>query len=158
MSLKDQLRQTLATLPLFSGCDQTARASDVGQDLTCQLVSLDSLACAFTELSLESPALAARDISGLKHTAEQLSARLTYLLEPISPIETDPEGCTVQMRSKPPQQEENRTSYYELLVSRSGKISLSRYTRSAGQSRQVVPAAVTREVLLRLAGDFSAVA
>ena len=93
----------------------------------------------------------------LKKIAEQLSARLTYLLEPISPIETDAQGCVVQMRSNPPHKDADRTSYYELLVSRSGELSLCRYTRPAGAPRQLIAAHVTREVLLRLAADFAAV-
>jgi hypothetical protein len=93
----------------------------------------------------------------LKQVAENLSQRLTYLLEPISPIETDAQGCTVQMRSNPPQKDADRTSYYELLVSRSGTLSLCRWTREAKSVRQPVPAQVTREVLLRLADDFAAV-
>ncbi len=93
----------------------------------------------------------------LKATAEKLSARLTYLLEPISPIETDAHGCVVQMRSNPPQKEVDRTSYYELLVSRSGELSLCRYARVGGQTREPIAAHVTREVLARLAADFSAV-
>ncbi len=89
--------------------------------------------------------------------AENLSQRLTYLLEPVSPIETDAEGCTVQLRSNPPQKEADRTSYYELLVSRAGEMSLCRWTRAAKSTRDLVPAQITREVLLRLASDFAAV-
>lgn len=94
----------------------------------------------------------------LKQTAERLSARLTYLLEPISPIEVDAHGCVVQMRSNPPHKDADRTTYYELLVSRAGELSLARYARASGQSREVIPAHVTREVLARLVSDFCAVA
>jgi hypothetical protein len=87
-----------------------------------------------------------------------LASKLTYLLEPISPIETDAHGCVVQLRSNPPQKEDDRTSYYELLVSRSGELSLSRYSRAVGQKRDVVPAHVTREVLVRMAADFAGAA
>ena len=62
------------------------------------------------------------------------------------------------MRSTPPQKEDGRTSYYELLVSRTGGINLTRYERTGHADRQVIAAEVTREVLLRLVGDFSAVA
>jgi hypothetical protein len=44
-----------------------------------------------------------------------------------------------------------------LLVHKGGQISLRRYTKLKGQPREVSPAHVTREVLLRLIGDFSAV-
>ncbi|HEX3726104.1 MAG TPA: hypothetical protein VHV08_07665, partial [Pirellulales bacterium] len=102
--------------------------------------------------------LAGRSMDAVRNTAEQLAARLTYLLEPISPVEIDDQRCIVQMRSSPPQREPDRTTYYELLVDRGGRISLSRYARPRGQTRELIPAQVTREVLLRLASDFSAAA
>jgi hypothetical protein len=126
--------------------------------LRCDLVALDTLACAFNRLVLRCDAVAAMSTDALKKCAADLSARLTYLLEPISPIETDAHGCVVQLRSNPPQKEDDRTSYYELLVSRSGELSLARYSRAAGQSRRIIPTHVTREVLLRLVGDFASVA
>ena len=62
------------------------------------------------------------------------------------------------MRSNPPHKDSDRTSYYELLVSRTGELSLVRYTRVGDQPREVIPAQVTREVLVRLASDFAAAA
>ncbi len=158
MTLKDQLQQTLAALPLFSSGQQSVDLCENNQHLSCQLTALDTLACAFTRLALRADSLANRAPDDLKWIAENLSAKLTYLLEPISPIETDSEGCVVQMRSNPPQKDADRTSYYELLVARTGELSLARYTRAVGQAREVVPAEVTREVLCRLAGDLSVAA
>ncbi len=140
------------------GDAQLLEIDEAGQRLRCELVALDTLACAFTRLTLADDALARLSGDQLKQTAERLAGRLTYLLEPISPIETDAHGCVVQLRSNPPQKEADRTSYYELLVARAGEISLTRYTRASGAPRQVIPAQVTREVLARLAGDFSAAA
>ena len=97
--------------------------------------------------------IVARDRSYLE---QNLPAPFAFLS--LSPIETDAQGCIVQMRSNPPQKESDRTSYYELLVSRTGELSLARYSRAAGQEREVIPAQVTREVLARLVDDFSSVA
>jgi hypothetical protein len=105
---------------------------------------------------LHSEALASAGIDRLRAVSEDLSRRLTYLLEAISPIEVDAEQCVVQMRSNPPQRDEQGTSYYELLVRRSGELSLRRWTKTAGKVRQPLDAHVTREVFLRLVGDFSA--
>ena len=157
MTLTQQFQQSLARLTHFSTGEQPLEVDDGPLRLRCRLVALDSLACAFTRLALSADALAARPTAGLKETAERLSGRLTYLLEPISPIETDAQGCVVQMRSSPPHKETDRTSYYELLVSRSGELSLCRYTRTVGQPREIIPAQVTREVLARLVADFAAV-
>jgi hypothetical protein len=109
-------------------------------------------------LTLTAPKLTGAAADVLKSTAEALSKRLTYLLEPISPIETDSQGCTVQMRSMPPHKEDKVTSYYELLVSRDGRLSLVRYQRAPGNPRQAIAAHVTREVLVRLVGDLSSAA
>lgn len=158
MTLQEQLKQALDAMSAFGTGRQPVDVDAGGQRLSCELTALDSLACAFERLTLTADTLAGRSSADLKKAAEQLSARLTYLLEPISPIETDAEGCVVQMRSNPPQRDSDRTSYYELLVARSGELSLTRYSRPTGQSRQVIPAHVTREVLLRLATDFSAAA
>jgi hypothetical protein len=121
-------------------------------------VALDSLACAFTSLSVASDRLAGVGTARLTEVAQSLAKRLTYLLEPISPIESDAEGCVVQMRSMPPKTQPDQIDYYELLVSREGLLSLVRYCRAKGSPRTAIPAQVTREVLVRLATDFAAAA
>jgi hypothetical protein len=136
---------------------QTLCAEDAGQRLTCELVALDTLACAFTTLAVASDTLADASTDRLKKLADALSKRINYLLEPVSAIEVDPEQCVVQLRSVPPQKDDAQTSYYELHVRRGGQIDLARYAKDRGQPRQIVPAHVTREVLLRLIGDFSGV-
>ena len=158
MTLTKNLQQAIDNLPCFSSGEQLLAVDDAAGRLDCRLVALDTMACAFTRLSLSAPALAGLSTDGLKQTAERLSARLTYLLEPISPIELDSQGCVVQMRSTPPHKDSDRTSYYELLVSRVGELSLVRYTRVGSEPREVIPAQVTREVLVRLASDFAAAA
>ena len=154
MTLTQNLQQAFDNISLFSSGEQLIQVDDAAGRLECRLVALDTLACSFTRLALSAPKLSGLSTDGLKQTAERLSARLTYLLEPISPIELDSQGCVVQMRSAPPQKDADRTSYYELLVSRSGELSLVRYMRVSSQPRDVIPAQVTREVLLRLASDF----
>jgi len=125
-------------------------------ELTSQLESVGPLACAFTLLQLQADKLDALTIDELTAIANDLSKRLTYLLEAISPVEIDRDRCIVQMRSNPPETGDQGTLYYELVV-RHGAIDLCRYQKSPGDTRQVVPATVTREVLQRLAEDFVAV-
>ncbi len=157
MTLQQQLQQELSALPPFSNGGQILELREPGRQLRCELTALDSLACAFKRISLRADDLAGAAVERLKQVAERLSARLTYLLEPISPIEIDSQGCVVQMRSAPPQKDSNCTIYYELLVARTGELSLCRYTRPIGQPREAIGAHVTREVLGRLVADFSAV-
>ena len=113
------------------------------------------MACAFNYLGVELDALAAAPVTTLKQVADQLSRRLNYLLEPITSVEIDAEQCVVQLRSNPPQKDDNGTSYYELMLKKGGLVSLTRYQKQPGEVRRSVPAHVTREVFLRLVDDFS---
>jgi len=155
MNLKTQLQQELAGSQLFTLGERMIELSDPPATLRCELTALDSLACAFKRLAVSSERLQRLSPEQLRAAAERLCARLTYLLEPVSVIETDAHGCVVQMRSDPPQKESDRTSYYELLLAREGEVSLARYARDGRNARQPIDAHVTREVLVRLAGDLS---
>jgi hypothetical protein len=155
MSLKTQVQTALSNLAAFSQECRTLEAADAACRLSAKLVALDALALAFEHLTLTSQPLARAPIDQLTKVADALSKRLTYLLEPISPIEVDADQCVVQLRSNPPQKEDNGTRYYELLVRHGGEISLRRFQKQAGGIRQCVPAQVTREVFLRLVGDFN---
>jgi len=157
MSLKSQLQSALANLAPFQ-CSQSLAVSEAGQQLSAELTALDALALSFDHFTLTSSPLAAASLDQLKKVADALSKRLTYLLEPISPIEIDADQCVVQLRSSPPQRDDNGTRYYELLVRRGGELSLRRYQKESGGVRTTIPAHVTREVFLRLADDFSAAA
>ena len=155
MSWKNRLQTeltALAQLGVGSGGDQLRVDVPVGR-IECALVSVDAVGCSFDEVSLVTSQLANHSTDQLKAVSEKLSQQIRYLLEPICPIEIDPAGATVQMRSSPPQQDDDGTKYYELLV-RQGGLSLRRYARAKGQPRQSVSANVTREVLVRLASDF----
>ena len=126
-------------------------------DLAAHLETIDQLACSFTLLQLQADKIAAVTIDELSAIAADLSSRLSYLLESISPVEIDHDMCIVQLRSNPPEQNSQDTFYYELVV-RQGAIELCRYQKSPGDVRQTVAATVTREVLERLGEDFVAVA
>jgi hypothetical protein len=154
MNLHAQFEQELTRLG--SGGAATVAAQAGTRRITCDTLERTSLAISFQRLELATSELAAASAADLQRISKLLAERLTYLLEPISPIETDAQACVVQMRSNPPQRDDDGRSYYELLVRRGGAISLARYRKENGAARQQVPATVTREVLLRLAGDFVA--
>jgi hypothetical protein len=158
MTLQSQATATLNSLPFFTQGSHAIDCQEAGQQLHCELTAHDSLACAFQRFELESAPLATATIERLKQVAETLSRRLTYLLEPISPVEVDSGQCVVQLRSTPPQRNENGASYYELLVQRGGRLSLGRWLKEPGIARRALPAQVTREVFLRLVADFSVAA
>jgi hypothetical protein len=155
MTLKAQAETALSNLSSFSQAAQIIGAAEGGQHLTAKLTGLDALALAFEHITLASNALADAPIEQLKKVADALAKRLTYLLEPISPIEVDADQCIVQMRSNPPQRDDNGTRYYELLVRRGGELSLRRFQKQGAGQRREISAQITREVFLRLVGDLS---
>ena len=130
---------------------------DGARRLSCNIVDHNPLAISFEWLRLATTELAAASAPELERIGKALSERLTYLMEPIAPIEIDAAGCVVQLRSNPPQRDDDGRTYYEITVRRGGEIALARYRKEAGTARRQITANVTREVLLRLVGDFCAV-
>jgi len=125
--------------------------------IVCDVVTAGPLGCSLERFALETAELADATPPRLKAVSDALAARLTYLLEAISPVEVDEDHCVVQMRSNPPQRDDDGMSYYELLVTRGGQLSLCRYAKQPGGRRRQIPAQFTREVVARLAADFAAV-
>jgi hypothetical protein len=128
--------------------------ADVGR-VEGAMLAVDTLACSFESLALLTDRLAGASVDELKQLSERLAAKLNYLLEPIHPVEVDAGECTVQLRSSPPQRDENGATYYELLVRR-GELRLCRYNKPKSQSRQRIAAQLTREVFHRVVADFVA--
>jgi hypothetical protein len=155
MNLQSQFDQELKRLG--SGAAATVAVEDLPRQLTCGIVERNALAVSFNRLRLATNELADASAADLERIGKALSERLTYLMEPIAPIELDKDACVVQLRSNPPQRDDDGRSYYELMVRRGGEIALVRYRKENGASRKQIPATVTREVLLRLVGDFCAV-
>jgi hypothetical protein len=154
MTLQKQFEQELSN---HAGGAGRLTAEDAPRLAVCEVVEHNSLAVSFERLQLRTTELAGAAMSDLQRISEALAARLTYLMEPISPIEIDAQECVVQMRSNPPQCDDDGHAYFELLVRRGGEISLRRYRKENNTGRQPIAATVTREVLVRLVGDFCAV-
>lgn len=156
MSTTQQIEQAAETVARSGPAPWTVDETVGSLRFSCDLTALESLACAFTRFEMTNSAWASEPIAGVERIAANLATRLTYLLEPIKPIETDADECVVQMRSNPPRQNEDRTSYYELHVRRGGVLSLCRYEKQPGDVRHQVPIQVTREVFRHLLDDFAA--
>ena len=158
MSIKSQIHTELNRLASLAAIGPHSLRLDIGDGrLEATLPQIDQLACSFEHFSYKVDKLANATLDQLKDIANALSKKLSYLLESISPIEIDDEACIVQMRSNPPQKDDDGTRYYELVVAR-GELTLCRYARPGGQTASVVAAHVTREVFERLAEDFVAAA
>lgn len=153
MSIRQDIERELKRIQAVSGRGLLQVDLPFGR-VEADLLAVDAIGCSFQTLAYTTPTLATATLDQLKEISQSLTAKLTYLLEPIGVVEADRDRCSVQLRSSPPQKGEDGTSYYELMIRRGGDITLSRYTKHPGQLRQIVPAQVTREVLGRLADDF----
>jgi hypothetical protein len=155
MKLQNQFEQEL--LNSGGGGPAMVAVSDSPRHLSCDVVERNSLAVSFNQLRLATAELASADAAKLERIGNALAGRLTYLMEPIAPIEIDAAAFVVQLRSSPPQRDDDGRSYYELTVRRGGEIVLSRFRKENGDTRRQIAATVTREVMLRLVGDFCTV-
>ena len=158
MDLTTQLNRELTQLAGFqSQTPRTATLSGPGSvDVAIEFVAVDSMSCAFREMRLCVPALAAAGFDALQAWAEALSKRVTYLLENIGPLELDPAAGQVLIRSTTPDQQSNASSFYEVLLSSqgSGQFTLRRYRSQKGVAgRDQVDVQVTHEVLRKLVND-----
>jgi len=154
VSLSAQLLRELSAV--LGQPHPSVRAVEGQRTAICHADECNALAVTVFDLVLETPELASATPFELQAASAALAKRVNYLLEPIAPIETDAQGCTVQLRSNPPQHDDNGWRYYELLVRRGGSVALCRYEKKPGQARQRVAAVLTHEVVGRLVDDFSA--
>ena len=95
MTLKQKTKSALAEFSARGGGPHYLQIDDGPRRLSCKLASVDKLACEFQHLTLHTSTLADASTEQLQELAAKLAGRLTYLLEPIHPIETDAEGCVV---------------------------------------------------------------
>lgn len=151
------LAQTLAGKLNAAPIDGTiVSAAENGDRLAVRVDQAGTLALSLFELRLETDKLTGTPMPHVKQVAQQLTDQITYLLEPICPVEADDEACVVQLRSTKPQQGPEGVFYYELLVKTGGTISLLRYEKPQGALRREVAMNLTKEVVVRLAEDFLA--
>lgn len=136
--------------------NQSVTVSDGPRTVRGAIDQCEPLAVALSEFLLETPELAGVSVAKLESASRSLCLRVNYLLEPIAPIETDADSCTVQMRSNPPLVGDTGTTYYELMLRRGGSVEVARYEKQPSSPRTRVPAYLTHEVVGRLIEDFSA--
>ncbi len=154
MNLRDQLLDELKQI--IGQQQQQLDVSEGPRTVRVAVEQCEALAVGVSQFLLETPELAGIDLATLESASKSLCQRVNYLLEPISPIETDADGCMVQMRSSPPQVGESGRYYYELLLRRGGSVELCRYEKTTSAPRTRVAATLTHEVLGRLVEDFDA--
>ncbi len=154
MSLRDKFLNELQAI--IGQSNQRLTVADGLRTVRGAIDQCEPLAVATSEFLLETAELAGVDVAKLEAASKSLCQRVNYLLEPISPIETDADGCVVQMRSSPPLVGDTGRFYYELLLRRGGSIEFCRYEKQPNALRTRVAATLTHEVLGRLVEDFNA--
>lgn len=159
MSLRPALEAELRRLIGYSSAQPVTidLVGPAGIRLSIELTIVDSLSCAFRQLTVDVPALQNAAFDALKKWAEALSRRITYLLESLSPLEFDPTGGQVLIRSTTPDQLPDGTQYFEMVLSSQGTGSfvLRRYRAVKGiPGRDPIDMQVTHEVLGKLCDDL----
>jgi len=139
---------------------RTVSVSDgSGVSLSLDLLSIEMLGVSCEELRLEVPSLTGAAMDKLTEWANALCQRITYLLEPLGPLEFDAQANQVLIRSRPPDAATSpgQTKYYEVLLSShgSGRFSLRRYQADRStNARTPAPIRVTHEQLAKLVNDL----
>jgi hypothetical protein len=152
MSLRDEFLKELQAI--VGQSNERLAVSEGPRTLRGAIDQCEPLAVSTSEFRLETIELAGVEVAKLEAASKSLCGRVNYLLEPIAPIETDADGCSVQMRSSPPLVGDTGKFYYELLLRRGGSIEFCRYEKQANAPRTRVAATLTHEVLGRLVEDF----
>jgi len=130
-----------------------------GVDLAVDITAADSMSCSCREVRMRVPNLSGAGSDVLKKWAQDLCARVTYLLEQLGPLEIDVEGKQVLIRSKSPDKRDDATAFYEILLQSqdAGVFTLRRYRRDGhGAAREHVDLRTTHELLEKLADDLIA--
>jgi len=158
MSFRTDLSLALASLKGVSSPSPITLHNAAGLTLRIEFTVVDSLSCAFREMTLEVPGLQSAAFATIEAWARNLSQRITYLLEQIGPLEIDPTAGEVLIRSTPPDQLPDGTQYYEIMLSQqAGAFVLKRYKSVKGTpGRTQVDLHVTHQVLDKLVDDLEA--
>ncbi|WP_296461659.1 hypothetical protein, partial [Rubinisphaera sp.] len=93
----------------------------------------------------------------IKRWADDLSRRITYLLEQIGPIEFDDQAGSAMIRSNQPTQLPSGAVYYEFVLQSASKnaVTINRFEIVKGQpGRKRVTLQLTHEVLVKLVNDL----
>ncbi len=159
MSVRPFLIAEMARLRGYSSnMPVSVQASDpAGIQVVIDLTQVDSLGCAFRQITLHVPAMSQAAFDVLKRWADALSQRITYLLEQVTPLEYDPQAGQVLIRSTRPDQLPDGTQYYEMVLSSlgTGTFSLKRFSSIKGTpGRTQIDLLVTHEVLYKLCDDL----
>jgi hypothetical protein len=148
MSLTKNMLEQLQKAPPDRSAD--IRASDETLRLGLKVADWGRLGCLLARLDMEH----ARE-GQLKIDPDQISKKVSYLEERLEIIESEGgEGKTI-LRSSPPRTDGDVISFYEVVLDRATRLSLTRYRYDPRtDERTPMPASLARETLERLLSDL----
>jgi hypothetical protein len=95
----------------------------------------------------------------LRAWGDRVAARVTYLMEPLVPVEADTLANELLLRSRQPGRRPGKRVYYEARLAAAGVLTLARVQfDEVTRQRQPLPCQLTLETLERLADDLVATA
>lgn len=157
MLLLDKISESLTQLKGLESAEpkRVAWLDDENVDLEIDFVAVDSLSSAMQELRFTARSLREASLDVLQGWSINLCQRITYLLEHVGPLEIDPLSMSILIRSTPPDRNGGTVAFYEILIERSGCLTLRRFSRTRGEAdRQPLDIRLTHEVLRKLAQDL----
>jgi hypothetical protein len=156
MTLDELLLQKLAKWRPDSG-RQTLDVQDPASGWAVAVTAgqVEALGCCLWELALRNDRGAPN--ADLRSRADQVAARATGLLEPLTLLEVDTARNVALLRSEAPGQWGAGRFYYEVLLEGGGTTSVRRYQAPGPEEprRQQVPFTLTHEALAKLVRDLT---
>ena len=132
-----------------------------GFRLCGEFVDADKLSVQALRLQVaaaQAPEAIAFDARRLRHQAEEIVRRASYLTEKLELVELDQNNGKAQIRSSAPRREPHGTSYFEIVLMGNRELSICRYEYAEhAASRQPVSFVIAQEMIERLVNDFIAV-
>jgi hypothetical protein len=148
MSLTRNMMEQLQKAPPDQAAD--IRVSDEALRLDLKLADWGRLGCLLSRLEMEH----ARE-GQLKIDPDQISKKISYLEERLEIIESEGEEGKTILRSSPPRTDGDVISFYEVVLDRATRLSLTRYRyEHKADERTPIPASLARETLERLLRDL----
>ncbi len=159
MSVNQKLQSELTRLIGFSSENPRIILLKSGgrNQMEIDLTVVDSMSCSVSEIRMIVPKLTNASFDILKEWSDELSRRITYLLEGIGPLELDPDSSSILIRSIKPETVNGHIRYYEIMLQSQsgGNFVLQRYEyKNKSSQRKKVDMSLTHELLRKLANDL----
>jgi hypothetical protein len=155
MTLSQSVRRRVEERAPLVGQVEQILSSEGGLTIRCEVQEAQRLGCALTQIELVAESPTPCDAMELADRAQRICDKVSYLLEPLQPIEVDGLSRTALVRSRTPRKSEGAISYYELLTSCDHHTSLRRYCFDESQrKRRLVEFLLTNDQLELLLEDL----